>query len=205
MQMFQTILFFNSKIISNHFVPLQWHHNERDSISNHRYLDGLLSPLFRRRSKKILMLRVTGLCEGYSLVTGEFPSQRASNSENVSIWWCHHAIHENPQNSSMLKVHLWHEFQYILIAENRLLWYMNRTPFQTTTSWNQLHSVIDIMCRSVAIYNVPIMLQLPLFGTVQYSSHITTMFATYKYTSEISIMVHVWCNFPCFAMNISLP
>ena len=24
--------------------------------------------------------------------TSEFPAQRASNAENVSIWWCHHAI-----------------------------------------------------------------------------------------------------------------
>ena len=23
-------------------------------------------------------------------LTGEFPAQRASNAENVSIWWCHH-------------------------------------------------------------------------------------------------------------------
>ena len=27
---------------------------------------------------------------GNSPVTGEFPSQRASNAENVSIWWRHH-------------------------------------------------------------------------------------------------------------------
>ena len=26
---------------------------------------------------------------GNSPVTGEFPTQRASNAENVSIWWCH--------------------------------------------------------------------------------------------------------------------
>ena len=26
-------------------------------------------------------------CEGYSPLTGEFPAQRASNPENVSIWW----------------------------------------------------------------------------------------------------------------------
>ena len=32
----------------------------------------------------------TGLCEGNTLVTGEFPAQRASNAENVSIWWRHH-------------------------------------------------------------------------------------------------------------------
>ena len=36
-------------------------------------------------------LLVIGLYEWNSLVTGEFPSQRASNAENVSIWWRHHA------------------------------------------------------------------------------------------------------------------
>ena len=29
---------------------------------------------------------------GNSPVTGEFPAQRASNTENVSIWWCHHVM-----------------------------------------------------------------------------------------------------------------
>ena len=43
-----------------------------------------------RRSKKTSKLRVTGLCAGNSPVTGEFPAQRASNAENVSIWWRHH-------------------------------------------------------------------------------------------------------------------
>ena len=45
----------------------------------------------RRRSKKTSKLRVTDLCAGNSPVTGEFPAQRASNAENVSIWWRHHA------------------------------------------------------------------------------------------------------------------
>ena len=36
--------------------------------------------------KKISKLRVTGHCEGNSPVTGEFPTQMASNAENVSIW-----------------------------------------------------------------------------------------------------------------------
>ena len=30
------------------------------------------------------------LCEGNSPVTVEFPAQRASNAENVPIWWRHH-------------------------------------------------------------------------------------------------------------------
>ena len=71
---------------------LQCHHNERDGISNHRCLDCLLNRLFRRRSKKTSKLRVIGLCEGNSPGTGEFPAQRASNAENVSIWWRHHHI-----------------------------------------------------------------------------------------------------------------
>ena len=45
-----------------------------------------------RRLKKTSKLRVTGLCEGNSTVTGEFPVQRASNAENVSFWWRHDEI-----------------------------------------------------------------------------------------------------------------
>ena len=33
---------------------------------------------------------ITGLCEGNSPVTGEFPAQKASNAESVFIWWRHH-------------------------------------------------------------------------------------------------------------------
>ena len=33
-------------------MTLQWHHNGRDGVSNHRCLDCLLSHLFRLRSKK---------------------------------------------------------------------------------------------------------------------------------------------------------
>ena len=55
--------------------PLQWCHNERDGVSNHQPHDCLLKRLFRRRSKKAPKLRVTGLCERYSPVTGEFSAQ----------------------------------------------------------------------------------------------------------------------------------
>ena len=40
--------------------------------------------------RKHQSFRVTGLCAGNSPVTGEFPAQRTSNAENVSIWWRHH-------------------------------------------------------------------------------------------------------------------
>ena len=72
--------------------PLQWRHNERESVSNHQTHDCLLNRLFRRRSKKTSKLRVTDLCAGNSPGTGEFPAQMASYAENVSIWWRHHVI-----------------------------------------------------------------------------------------------------------------
>ena len=67
---------------------LQWRHNQRDGVSNHRRLDSLLNRVFRRRSK----FRVIGLCAGNSPVTGEFPAQRASDAKNDSIWWRHHVV-----------------------------------------------------------------------------------------------------------------
>ena len=72
---------------------LQWRHNGRDGVPNHQPRDCLLKRLFRRRSQKTSKLRVTGLCAGNSPVTGEFPAQMASNTENVSIWWRHHGHH----------------------------------------------------------------------------------------------------------------
>ena len=59
-----------------------WCHNERNGVSNHQPHDCL--------PKKISKLCINGLSEGNSPVTSEFPAQRASNKENVSISWCHH-------------------------------------------------------------------------------------------------------------------
>ena len=76
--------------ISVSIVSLQWRHNGRDSVSNHQ-----LSRLIRSRSKK-----TSGLCAGNSPETGEFPAQRASNAENVSIWWRHHVTQPFVQGRS---------------------------------------------------------------------------------------------------------
>ena len=72
------------------YIALQWSHNEHDGISNHHNLNHLLNHFFRCKSKKTSKICVTGLCEGNQLVTGGFPSQRASTAENISIWWNHH-------------------------------------------------------------------------------------------------------------------
>ena len=84
---------------------LQWCHNEGDGVLNHRRLDCFLSRLFRRRSKKTSKLRTNDLCEGNPAVTGGFPSQKASNVENVWIWWRHYGVVScNRRFSSFLHV-----------------------------------------------------------------------------------------------------
>ena len=62
-------------------VALQWRCGERDGVSNHQSNDCLFNSLFRRGSKKTSKLHVTGLCEGNSPVTGEFPALRPSKAE----------------------------------------------------------------------------------------------------------------------------
>ena len=73
---------------------LLWRHSGRDDVSNHQPHDCLLNRSFRRRSKEPSKLRVTGLFAGNSTVTDEFPAQMASNAENVSFWWRHHAYQQ---------------------------------------------------------------------------------------------------------------
>ena len=79
---------------------MQWRHNECDGVSNNQPHYCLFNRLFRRRSKKIKedqrKLRATGICEVNSPVTVEFPAHRASNAENVSIWWRHYASGHSP-------------------------------------------------------------------------------------------------------------
>ena len=67
-------------------------HNVRHGVSNHQHIGCLPNRLFRRTWKKTSTLGVTGLCEGNPPVTGGFPSQRANNAENVSIWWRHDGL-----------------------------------------------------------------------------------------------------------------
>ena len=97
---------------------LHCRHNGHDGVSNHHPHDCLLNRLFRRRSKKISKLRVTGFCTGNSPETGEFPAQMASNAENVSIWWRHHHTMDM----------LWEKFQWILPL------YMKPISFQSKAS-----------------------------------------------------------------------
>ena len=60
------------------WLLVQWHHNGRAGMSNHRRLGCLLNRLFWHRSKKISKL---------------IPhTQSASNAKYVSIWWRHYVF-----------------------------------------------------------------------------------------------------------------
>ena len=73
--------------------PSLWRHNGCDGVSNHPPHDCLLNRLFRHRSKKPSKLHVTGLCEGNSPVTGEFPGKFTGDR------WIPREIHRWPVNS----------------------------------------------------------------------------------------------------------
>ena len=49
---------------------LQWRHNERNGVSNHRRIDCSLKRLYRRRSKKTSKYHAYGFCERNPSVTG---------------------------------------------------------------------------------------------------------------------------------------
>ena len=92
-------------LIERLYGTLRWRHNELDGVSEHQPHDCLLNLLFRRRSKKTSKLRVTGLCAGKSPWTGEFSAQKASNAENVSIWWRHDKIETVSRNLNVGRIH----------------------------------------------------------------------------------------------------
>ena len=63
---------------------------------NHQPHDWLVDRLFKVQIKENIKLRVTGICA----MTGEFPAQRASNAENVFIWWRNHGNKSFASSSS---------------------------------------------------------------------------------------------------------
>ena len=60
--------------------------------SNHQPDDCLLNRLFKVQINEKLKAPRDWPLRGNSPVTDEFPAQRASSAENVSIWWRHHPL-----------------------------------------------------------------------------------------------------------------
>ena len=73
----------------NTHTALQWRHNGCDGVSNHRRLDYLhnrCSGTDQRRHQNFASLAFGRGIHQW------FPSQRASNAENIAIWWRHHEL-----------------------------------------------------------------------------------------------------------------
>ena len=127
---------------------LQWRHYERDGVSNHQRIHCLPNHLFGHRSKKASKFRVTVLCEGNSPVTAEFPTQKASNAKNDSIWWRH------PVNN--LHVHVnWIPVYYLLctllmIRENKVYKRKHFTVIALPPTYSGVHKQES----SVTYYNM---------------------------------------------------
>ena len=58
-------------------------------VPNYWSIKCLFNSLFRLTTKKHKKFMLLSLCEGSPPVTGGFPTQRDSNMEKFSIWWCH--------------------------------------------------------------------------------------------------------------------
>ena len=80
---------------------LQWRYNEQWRLKSPTYRL-FAQPFVQAHIEQNIILRVTGLCERNPLVTGGFPSQRASNAEKVSIWWRHHGQWHKPERNGKI-------------------------------------------------------------------------------------------------------
>ena len=123
--------------LSPYMRTLHWRHNKCDDVSNHRRLAGLLNRSFRRPSTKTSKLWFTGLCEENSPVTGEIPSQRASNAENDPVLWRHYELCARGM----------YKGQGPVITSHNIYVGCNYLPLPLIPAHNSSHSQSLVSCR----------------------------------------------------------
>ena len=79
---------------------------------------------------------------GYSPVTGEFPAQKASYAENISIWLRHHGIVHSQWTALETKITFWRNWPSSFMANQMsMLWRhqkniaKHKVPVDTNVSW----------------------------------------------------------------------
>ena len=157
-------------------IALQGHHNDRGGVSNHWRLDCLFMLLVRRKSQKTSKLRVTGLCEGYPQLIGWFPTQRASSTENVSIWWRHHGIIKHILGlMNAIKTGLYFQNMMVRIIFSSLALIERFVP---TSIWGKYLAHQNIMNQSFpkmqpawSTYRIWYLFKLEAFDTCKVSIH----------------------------------
>ena len=88
-----------SHAIWKHYDDVTWTSINLKSPTTRLFVEQLMWAHIKETSKSALL----ALCEGNSLVTGEFPAQMASNAEKSSIWW----RHNERQNQYYVTHYLW--------------------------------------------------------------------------------------------------
>ena len=118
------LLFFAASHLSvqiwDRHPPSQWRHNERDDVSKI-----FTQPFVQAQMKSSVSLAF--------LI--KFPAQRASNAENVFIWWRHHGL-----PLSQLVPHYCCD-----LCSSTVLGCYNKHPAYASVS-PSIHSVSDITC-----------------------------------------------------------
>ena len=137
---------------------LHWRHNDHDGVSNHQPHGFLLNRLFRRRSKNTQALRHWPLC-GEFTGSGEFPTQRASYAENVSIWWRHHGD-DLPRE---INVDLWYSILIVDFMESR--WYHSGRMSYTCRSENMSTLFCLNGSKTIALWKYEILHHLHNFSS----------------------------------------
>ena len=131
---------------------LQWRHNEHGGVPNHQRRDCLLSRLFRRKSRKTSKLRVTGLCEGNSPATGEFPHKGPVTRKTFPFEDIIMALHYMPLMRRMYRSPMVTQKKNIWDAERKhimtSLWHM--VLFCGALLW--LHNMSVVLKKHLAIF-----------------------------------------------------
>ena len=83
-------------------------------LPNHRKLHCLMKSLFTLTTKKSSEVYIIGPLLDVPSVTGEFPSERASNAENVAISWCDHGLLPSTFWIWFWCLKFWGKFKYLL-------------------------------------------------------------------------------------------
>ena len=99
-----------------------------DSVSNHQPHHCLPNRLFKAQIKENIKAPRHWPLWGEFTRDGEFPAQRASNAENVSIWWRHH---EHGFFSLQSRPQTWDTFTNVSLSEtdNDMDMYLQTTVF----------------------------------------------------------------------------
>ena len=124
---------------------LLWRHNERDGVFNHRRLDCLLNRFLKCRSNKTSKLRVTGLCDGNSQVTGEFPAQKFPFDD--VIMQTSNRVNAGKDLSTFI---LTLQVTIILMIAS----YLNTAPYNNINIKGQESFEILMICTGVLIINL---------------------------------------------------